>query len=383
MSSSRERGKYVVYTRRRCLDRISSLPDELLAHVLSFLPTRCAVSTSVLSTRWRHLFTLSTSLCFDDTPCFDGGPYFPGSIRRREIKKIDAGQKRRFRKFVEKVLELHQIVPIKKFSLVCQGDYDKSDINAWVSFAVRKGVEDLHYQVNVQEDHEPPDDIFECETLVRLKMIGLGEYILEIPLSACFPRLKILHLDDVSIFEYDDDDDSVERLFSGCELLEELTLKKCKCDTHRHVMLSTRVLKILRVESCSFEKGVFEIDAPNLTHLTHKFNSGIKIVPSWKDSCSLAEAELYFCYDTEDDNYEGALRYDFEVLKAAAHKVTELHLTVRKVNAVTREGPEIPKTKGLLLLLGSTETSLEVLALACEDISDDATGKLGDGTTVL
>ncbi|XP_074271622.1 F-box/LRR-repeat protein At3g59200-like [Silene latifolia] len=212
MSSSVERGKHVIYTRRSCSDRISSLPDELLAHMLSFLPTRCAVGT----TRWRHFFTLSTFLSFDDTPCFDGGPYVP---RFGCLKNIDPVQKRRFRKFVEKVLELLQIVPIKKFSLVCHGDYDKSDINAWVSYAVQKGVQDLDYQVNVQVDHEPPNDIFMCETLVGLKMIGIGDYFLKIPLSACFPRLKILYLEDVSILY----NDSVERLFSGCELLQELT----------------------------------------------------------------------------------------------------------------------------------------------------------------
>jgi hypothetical protein len=37
-------------------DMISALPDVLLQHVLGFLPAQDAVRTSVLGTRWRHLW---------------------------------------------------------------------------------------------------------------------------------------------------------------------------------------------------------------------------------------------------------------------------------------------------------------------------------------
>ena len=44
------------------MDHISGLPDEVLSHILSFLPTKLAALTSVLSTRWHNLLTLVPNL---------------------------------------------------------------------------------------------------------------------------------------------------------------------------------------------------------------------------------------------------------------------------------------------------------------------------------
>ncbi|KAG2581568.1 putative F-box/LRR-repeat protein At3g18150 [Panicum virgatum] len=46
-------------------DRISSLPDELRRHVLSFLPARDTVRTSVLAPKWRHLWASARRLNVD------------------------------------------------------------------------------------------------------------------------------------------------------------------------------------------------------------------------------------------------------------------------------------------------------------------------------
>ena len=49
-------------------DRISLLPDDLLRHILSFLPTQDAIRTSVLSRRWQRVWIgLPTLALSDDT----------------------------------------------------------------------------------------------------------------------------------------------------------------------------------------------------------------------------------------------------------------------------------------------------------------------------
>ncbi|KAK7251786.1 hypothetical protein RIF29_35305 [Crotalaria pallida] len=47
-------------------DRISSLPDEVLCHILSFLPTKEAVATSAISKRWYPLWRSVTILDIND-----------------------------------------------------------------------------------------------------------------------------------------------------------------------------------------------------------------------------------------------------------------------------------------------------------------------------
>ncbi|XP_074305354.1 F-box/LRR-repeat protein At3g59190-like [Silene latifolia] len=293
-----------------CFDRITSLPEELLSHLLSFLPTRCAVRTSTLSTRWRYLFTLTTSLSFDDAPCFG----LPG---RNEV--IEATRK--FKLFVDKVLELHQISPINKFTLLCKCTYDNSDLNRWISVAVQKGVQELHYKFLGQGDYCLPEVSFMCETLVSLTISSFHN-LFQTPPSVSLPNLKILNLDRIIFTDFN----SMERLFYSCVSLEELTLKCCASDAHGHAIYRTGILKVLVVERCSFRLGTFEIDAPNLAYLTYSSNIGVKIVPSWKYSCSFIQAELSFmCYTYDDfDASEDSVGYDRELLKAAAYKASKL-----------------------------------------------------------
>ncbi|CAB4307562.1 unnamed protein product [Prunus armeniaca] len=80
-------------------DRISELPDALVCHLLSFLPTTCAVRTTVLFRRWNNVWTCVTNLDFKDDRdfwCNHGCDYD------------------RFEMFVERVLSLTDPSDIKE-----------------------------------------------------------------------------------------------------------------------------------------------------------------------------------------------------------------------------------------------------------------------------
>jgi len=57
------------------VDRIGSLPEEILIHILSFFPTKQAVATSILSKRWIHLWLYVPVLKFTKTKWKDQKSY--------------------------------------------------------------------------------------------------------------------------------------------------------------------------------------------------------------------------------------------------------------------------------------------------------------------
>jgi len=80
------------------MDLFSSLPDEVLCHILSFLTTKEAALASVVSKRWRNQFALVPNLDIDEE----------GKREREEILLS-------FMDFVDNVLALQADSPIRSF----------------------------------------------------------------------------------------------------------------------------------------------------------------------------------------------------------------------------------------------------------------------------
>lgn len=107
------------------IDRTSSLPDPLLCHILSFLPTEDAITTSFLSKRWQHLWASFPNLTFR---C------------RRSWKEV----LREFIGFVNGIVRRYGSSNLKKFSV----DFDflglfADRISVWIRFATRHNVEEI------------------------------------------------------------------------------------------------------------------------------------------------------------------------------------------------------------------------------------------------
>ncbi|KAI9108061.1 hypothetical protein K1719_020934 [Acacia pycnantha] len=189
-------------------DRISSLPDSLLHHILSFLPTTEVVATSLLSKRWRPLWHSMRTFYFED----------------RGIYSLDF-----FIQFVDAVLLMADSKPIEKFRLKCRRFYEKKGesfeykgvpptwINIWISAVIHRKVEHFELCFDYKEYNVVPSSIFSCSTIrvLKLKWVRLNT-----PSSFKLPSLKVMHLVKVKLPDYE----CLANLLSGCAFLEELVL---------------------------------------------------------------------------------------------------------------------------------------------------------------
>ncbi|KAL0687119.1 hypothetical protein Bca4012_086796 [Brassica carinata] len=104
---------------------ISNLPDALISKLLSYLPTKEAVRTSVLSSRWKSLWLFISEIDLD-TCTFPGGPHAFVSFME---KFLDSSSR------VEKPC-LHKV----KLTTV------EDDITRWIDFMARPELEHLHFE---------------------------------------------------------------------------------------------------------------------------------------------------------------------------------------------------------------------------------------------
>ncbi|KAJ1404691.1 Leucine-rich repeat domain superfamily [Sesbania bispinosa] len=156
-------------------DRISKLSDDVLCHILSFLPTEQAIATSVLSKRLRSLWSSVPILNLDP-----------------ESYLINDKPSSSFHKLVyATILARCANQPIRRFRLKC----------------LVLG---------------PRCSIFSCSTLVDLKLIKVDFGAFS---SVHLPSLKILHLDEVIMLE----PRYLMELLRGCPILEDLKAIELDC----------------------------------------------------------------------------------------------------------------------------------------------------------
>ncbi|KAK4268298.1 hypothetical protein QN277_024974 [Acacia crassicarpa] len=246
-------------------DRISDLPDSLLLHILSFLPAKEAVATSLLSKRWRPLwFSLPTlKLC------------------RQDFQRFTF-----FHQFVGKILKLVDLKAVKKFVFECEyyksRDYFRPQkISEWINAVILDKVEHLELNLYLgNNDYELPSNIFTTINIKVLKLSGgvtVGSTLSHVNLGL----LQVLHLKLVKFPDFR----SLGILLSGCVLLRDLVIRSLQVDGYSpldigglnhlvtaelpHSLIPLRVLSnvtFLRLHTYNFTLGP---DIPTFYNLTY------------------------------------------------------------------------------------------------------------------
>ncbi|XP_056857385.1 F-box/FBD/LRR-repeat protein At5g18770-like, partial [Raphanus sativus] len=241
-------------------DRISLLPEPLLCHILSFLTTEQAVWTSVLSSRWRHLWKW---------------------VPRLELDTYDFTNDQVCTDFIHEFLAFQGKSYLRDFKLSIDHDASNSDVSLYVPCLGR--VLDMRKLERFQVENKFGHGIIlyirltlsACEALVCLKLhfVCLNEFV-----SLSLPCLKIMFLEDVIL----PSDAAAEALISCSPVLEVLKICLSKYDSVvalRVRSLSLKSFALRRVEPlCARGRSVVEpfyvrgcsvvIDTPKLECLS-------------------------------------------------------------------------------------------------------------------
>ncbi|OMP02150.1 hypothetical protein COLO4_11300 [Corchorus olitorius] len=129
------------------LDKISNVPDAILCHIITFLPIKEAVRTSVLSTRWRYLFASMTTVHFDD----------------RGLCRSTHGK--RFINFVDRLMFFPREASLDCLRVDFMTSYiGSSRIYGWICAALLRGVKKLDLVFD-------SEDVLAFHNLVELEIV--------------------------------------------------------------------------------------------------------------------------------------------------------------------------------------------------------------------
>lgn len=247
----------VEHTTDDMVDCISNLPDCILHHILSFLPTKEVVKASISSKRWKNLWMSVPNLDFDDTLLY------ASEVDCKHSPELDS-----FMDFVERIIRSRDASKVENFRLSCRVCFNPSQISSWISYAIMHNVRELDLCLFAEESSTIPQSMFDCKSLAILKIEM--NCAIEIPSCIYLPCLKTLHLSLVTF----PNDESTEQLFSSCPVLEELVLLDCDCVNLKSITISSLTLKRLTIDDLPVydpdpDGCKIKIDAKNLTCLEY------------------------------------------------------------------------------------------------------------------
>ncbi|CAI0466720.1 unnamed protein product [Linum tenue] len=269
-------------------DRLSSLPDEILSQILSFLPTKYAVGTAVLSRRWTDLWTRVSNLDFDNKLAYKQLDICwirdsPTQLANRVSRDFE------FSRFVDRVLSQHRnLNAVRRFRLHFEvfrrnwrlrPNFVRTRESVFGSL-----VEEIDVSlVGAMEFGSPariwwlPESFY---TLKNLKAVKLDHVMMGADGPVSLPSLKILQLRQVVIEDFE----MLSKLISGCPALESLDLHDCLIEYGNENDILAASLPSLRNFKIYVDIGGelcdIEIEAPNLEHVVLLCFADVKFLGS-------------------------------------------------------------------------------------------------------
>ncbi|KAJ4982370.1 hypothetical protein NE237_033207 [Protea cynaroides] len=235
------------------VDRISNLPDDILVKIMSPLPAKTIVSTSILSKRWTHVWTEVTNLDFDESFFINiHRPKPEGVSTRIWLMMLKRNGRRRFVAFIHQTLLRYKRNQLSRFRLKYTYDGEHCfHISQWINFVFKRGVQELELDfINSHRYYEIPIGFFNYEGMTILK---LSFCLLKQSNSfKIYSMLKSLHLNTMILTS-----DLLNEVIKNCFLLEDLHLEKCHNLSNIRILDPNLPLQSLSIRDCRIlERGL-------------------------------------------------------------------------------------------------------------------------------
>ncbi|EEE60636.1 hypothetical protein OsJ_14073 [Oryza sativa Japonica Group] len=282
-------------------DRISELPDDLLGHILSFLPNNLAARTAVLSRRWRYIFGYVHTISFEEEEGEREDDWITMYFQAEEKKSMSWKLLDRMNAALlcrRRCAGRH--VPLRSFHFACDSYHvwDRVIVDAWVTYVVCHSSQELHLdlrfwigpicaggerdRLSTIVDSEPPvfpgrhyelpRSLYSCVALQTLCLSYCDLNLLE---SIDLSLLKTMRLTGIHGSR-----SRIQRLISSCPRLADLTLEALR--QLKTLSLLDKRLRSFALRCCHNVDNV-AIDASELTTIayrgargTHHLGGGIR-----------------------------------------------------------------------------------------------------------
>ncbi|GER47810.1 F-box/RNI-like superfamily protein, partial [Striga asiatica] len=191
------------------IDRLSSLPDDVICHILSSLPTKLSMATSVLGERWRFLRAHVPCLHFSDDDFRKEG-FWEEETQASDDFREEGTQ-------ASDIMSRGYIAALLKLDLY---------------FVV---VESKIGQMELRDSMDQTTDLIDDSTFLNLSF-SYGE---------CHSLLKKFYVSNLLC----ENDDALPRFLSGCPSLDELNMAICfRYDYVTCINISSPTIKILMLD---------------------------------------------------------------------------------------------------------------------------------------
>ncbi|PWA53481.1 FBD-like protein [Artemisia annua] len=224
-------------TGEHVVDRLSSLPQDVLSDILSLMPTKFAVRTSLLSKRWRYTWTLVHSFDFKTTEDYNCSSY-----SRPE--------------YVDWVLDHCKTSQVKIFRVLLDYGIPNSYCLQLISKVISLNVHEL--DIKHTNSISLPLSLLTCKTLTKLKLVSSGFWIPGPPFFwpsfVNLPNLKTLDVVLYGIYL-----GNALKLIHGCPVLENLYVEMGSWNGDDYSMVQTLKPLTLKVDHINLKRLTLKV----------------------------------------------------------------------------------------------------------------------------